>query len=410
MNADLEKQPEDIALWRFGIISPLLHRDPVGFPLYLELKKLALRGFLSPSGQLLYFSADTLRHWLYLFRKGGLSGLYIKERKDKGQTSLPLPLQDAIKDLRGKHPAWTIKRILVTLNNQGLWNGRVPGRNSIYRFTKTHKLNRNPVKPAEPTRSFEYENFGDLWVADFLHGPKVKVGRVEKKAYLHAIIDDATRYIVQAKFHLAEDTRATISDLMLAVRRFGIPSKFYTDNGSAFRSRHLAHVAAKLSLSLPHTPAYRPQGRGKIERFFRTARDGFITGRPRTSLEKLNRELDEWISAYNNRPHSSLDMTPLNKKLSAADSTRNLPSINNMDALFRMEEMKTISSNGCIRIKGNLYDVPQALPGQKVKISYLPWDMSIIYVGDALEPAKFLDKTKNAHRFNKPNNKRSKNT
>ena len=114
----------------------------------------------------------------------------------------------------------------------------------------------------EESRSFEYENFGDLWVAYFLHGPKVKVGKKEKKAYLHAIIDDATRYIVQAEFHLAEDTRATISDLMQAVRRFGIPLKFYTDNGSAFRSKHLAHVAARLSLSLPHTPAGRPNGRG----------------------------------------------------------------------------------------------------------------------------------------------------
>ena len=406
MNSGPEKQPEDIAIWRFGVISPLLHRDPEGFPLYLELKRLAQRAFTTPDGRQLYLSADTLRHWLYLFRKGGLKGLYLKVRRDKDMTSLSVKLQDDIKKMRDKHPAWTVKRIMQNLEKGGFWDGRNPSLTSIYRFTRSHKLNRNPVKPKEPSRSFEYENFGDLWVADFLHGPKVWVGRLEKKAYLHAIIDDATRYIVQAKFHLAEDTRATISDLMQAVTRFGIPIKFYTDNGSAFRSHHLAHVAARLSISLPHTPAYRPQGRGKIERIFRTIRDGLLTGRARTSLEKLNRDLDEWISAYHNRTHSSLNMSPLNKKLKAADSTRVLAAVKNMDALFRMETRKTISSNGCIRLGGNLYDVPQALPGQKILVAYLPWNLSIVYVGEDMTPIKLLDKNKNANRFNNPNKKR----
>lgn len=408
MHQELEKQPEDIAIWRFGIISPLLHRDPEGFPLYMELEKLARRDFLAPCGRLRNFSADTLRHWLYLFRKSGLTGLYIKERKNKGITSLSPELQDDIRRARIKHPAWTVKRIMANLEKKKLWNGINPSLTSVYRFTKNHKLNRNPIKPVEESRSFEYENFGELWMADFLHGPKVKVGRTEKKSYLHAIIDDATRYIVQAEFHLAEDTRATVSDLMQAVRRFGVPERFYTDNGSAFRSKHLAHVAARLSVTLPHTPAYRPQGRGKIERFFRTARDGFITGRGRTSLEKLNRELNRWISDYHGRLHSALGTSPLSKRLKSKSSVRVLAAVENIDALFRMESMKNIYSNGCIRISGNQYDVPQALPGTKIKVSYLPWDMSVVYVGENMEPVKFLDKNKNARRFNKPNNKRSK--
>jgi putative transposase len=110
-------------------------------------------------------------------------------------------------------------------------------------------------------RSFEYPHFV---CADFMHGPQAAKGK-DKKAILHAIIDDATT-IVAARFHLSEDTRALISDLMIAVQRFGIPKRFYTDNGSA-RSNHLAHVGAKLSMSLPHTPPYLPQGRGKIELF-----------------------------------------------------------------------------------------------------------------------------------------------
>ena len=408
MNSEPEKQPEDIAIWRFGVISPLLHRDPEGFSLYLELERLAGRVFNLPDGRQQSFSPDTLRHWLYLFRKSGLEGLYPKERKDKGKTSLPLPLQDAIMAMREKHTAWTVKRILTELNQKGHWNGRKPSWTSIYRFTSSHHLNRNPVKPKEPVRSFEFAHFGDLWMADFMHGPKVRVGIKEKKAYLHVILDDATRYIVAANFHLAEDTKALICDLMLAVQRFGLVRRFYTDNGAAFRSKHLAHVAARLKISLPHTPAYRPQGRGKIERLFRSVRDGLVTGRPRTSLERLNRDLDVWVSQYHRNIHSALGVSPLDKKLKGNNFLKKLDGVKNIDALFRMEENKNIYANGCIRIGGCYYDVPEALPGQKIRVSYLPWDFSVVYIGEDMVPVKPLDKIKNAMRFNKPNRKRRK--
>ncbi len=406
MSSELEKQPEDLAIWRFGVISPLLHRDVEGIPLRLALERLAKRTFTLPDGRQQTFSPDTLRHWLYLFRKFGLDGLYIKVRKDKGKTSLPEPLQDAIVKMREENPAWTVKRIMVNLKKQGLWNGIKPGFTSIYRFTSSHNLNRNPEKAKEPVYSFEFPNFGDLWIADFLHGPKVRVGGREKKAYLHVIIDDATRYIVAATFYLAEDTKALISDLMLAARRFGLPLRFYTDNGSAFRSKHLLRVLARLGISLHHTPAYRPQGRGKVERIFRSIRDGLITGRARTSLESLNKDIGIWVSDYHRRIHTSLGMSPLDKRLKSCDSTKKLDGVRNIDALFRMEENKNIYSDGCIRIGGRLYDVPEALPGQKVKVAYLPWDLSVVFIGDDMVPVKPLDKIKNAMRYNKPTRKR----
>jgi len=206
---------------------------------------------------------------------------------------------------------------------------------------------------------------------------------------------------------LAEDTRALISDLMLAVRRFGIPQRFYTDNGAAFRSRHLVRVAARLEITLPHTPAYRPQGRGKVERFFRSVRDGFLTGRPKTSLDTLNRDLDEWISQYHQSVHSSLGMSPLDKRLMDSHSLRTLDGVKDVDALFRMEEFKTIYSDGCVRIGGRAYEVLEALPGQKIMVAYLPWDLSVVFIGHDLTPVRPLDKIKNAFRYQKPHKERN---
>jgi hypothetical protein len=79
MNTIPEKLPDDMAIWRFGVISPLLHRHPEGNSLSEELQCIAAKTFLLPNGQQRRFSSDTLRHWLYRYRKDGLAGLKFKK-------------------------------------------------------------------------------------------------------------------------------------------------------------------------------------------------------------------------------------------------------------------------------------------------------------------------------------------
>lgn len=396
---------QDTALWRFGIISPLLHREPDGLTLRREIDLLAKKGVLTSWGQRKFLSPDTIRGWLYRYRSIGLAGLADKVRRDKHSTSLPDPLQQAITKLRNEHPLWTLKRILAALIESGLWDGRKPGRSSFYRFASIKGLSRKITEDAagKGVRSFEYPLFGDLWTADFLHGPKIRVGAQRRKTYLHAIIDDATRYIVAASFHLAEDTEALLSDLMLAVRRFGIPRRFYTDNGAAFRSRHLQVIAARIKMSLPHTPPGQPRGRGKIERWFRTVREQFLTGKECSTLAKLNEDLQKWIAQYHQSVHSSLAMSPLNRKdMDAGPLLRQVDPIQNIDALFRIEVDKTIQADGCIRLYGRRFEIKDAIAGQKIKIAYLPWNKNLIWAGEDGAPLKPLDLYKNAIRYQNP--------
>ena len=402
MQNDL-KQPDDLGLWRFSIISPLLHHHDGSVPLYVLIKNLSQKTFITPQGKEKQFSADTIRDWHQNYCKHGLGGLRNKSRKDNGSTSVPDILEKALVDLRKKQPKWTIKRLLHDLYRQELWNGCKPSRSSLYRFCAAQGLRRTDTKPPEQVRTFEYPCFGDLWTADFLHGPVVRCGQKAYKTYLDAIIDDATRYVVSAKFHLAEDTRSLLGDLMLAIQRFGIPKRLYTDNGAAFRSNHLRMVAAKLGVSLPHTPPYKPQGRGKIERFFRTVRDGFLTGRDRTSLEKLNTDFSIWLNGYHHSMHSSLGMSPLDRKLSDAGSDlKQIPPTQNINDIFRMEQIKKVSSDGCVRFFNKRFEIPDAIPGEMVTIYYLPWEQDYILSGPDKLFTKPVDTVKNALRFDKP--------
>jgi transposase InsO family protein len=43
------------------------------------------------------------------------------------------------------------------------------------------------------------------------------------------------------------------------------------DNGKIYRSSQLARIAASIGILIVHTPPYQPEGRGKIERFFRSS-------------------------------------------------------------------------------------------------------------------------------------------
>lgn len=396
-------QPEDLGLWRFGIISPLLHRTEDAPPLRVSFEELARRVFYTPDGREKRLHPDTIRDWLCRYRCLGIDGLRNKVRKDRGTTSVPLALVQALTDLRKNQPCWTVKRLLRSVREQGLWDGRKPSKSAIYRFTADHGLNRSAVQALQPVRSFEYPYFGDLWSADFLHGPVIRHGTHAYKAYLHTIIDDATRYVVAARFHIAEDTRSLLDDLMLAIRRFGIPKRFYTDNGAAFRSHHLRLVAAKLGVALPHTPAYRPQGRGKIERFFRSVREGFLTGRERTSLDKLNTDFFAWINQYHQTTHRTLGMSPLDRKLTdRGPALKQIAPTQNINDIFRMEKLTRVGSDGCVRMFGKRFEIPDAIPGSQLTIYYLPWSQDYILAGPDKLFVKPLDSVKNALRFDKP--------
>jgi transposase InsO family protein len=396
-------QPDDLGLWRFGIISPLLHRAEDAPSLRAQMKALAQQTFYTPQGRAKRFCVDTMRDWLCRYRTRGIDGLRNKPRKDLGVTSVPQELCQALADLRKSQPDWTVKRLLRTLGERGQWNGRKPGKSALYRYAAAHALKRAAAQSPQPVRSFEYPCFGDLWSADFLHGPMVRQGTFAHKSYLHAIIDDATRYVVIARFHLAEDTRSLLDDLMLAIRRFGIPKRFYTDNGSAFRSRHLGMVAARLSISLPHTPAYRPQGRGKIERFFRSVREGFLTGRDRTTMDKLNADLSAWIVHYHQSPHHSLGMSPLCRKLTdKGPALRQIAPTQNINDIFRMEQLKRVGPDGCVRMFGKRFEIPDALPGSVLPVYYLPWEQDYILAGIDKLLVRPLDTVKNALRFDRP--------
>ncbi len=73
-----------------------------------------------------------------------------------------------------------------------------------------------------------------------------------------------------------EDTVRLAAALRPALASRGVPDRIYVDNGSAFVDAWLLRACAVLGIKLTHSTPGRPQGRGKIERLFRTDREQFL--------------------------------------------------------------------------------------------------------------------------------------
>jgi len=179
---------------------------------------------------------------------------------------------------------------------------------TVHRLLTSHGLMDKPkADPGDQDRRrFAFAQAGELWMSDVMHGPSVGVGgRIRRKTYLLAFIDDATRVVPSAAFALSENTQTFLPVLQQAILRRGLPQRLYVDNGANYRSQQLALVCAKLGIALIHARPYRPRGKGKIERFFRTVRARLLTrltAEESASLTALNRRLAAWPGS---RPWSS---------------------------------------------------------------------------------------------------------
>ena len=198
----------EVAVWKYGIISRLLHRNEED-TLNDELIRLAGQPFPRPDGTRVTYSPETLRKWLYRYRHGGLPALGDVPRKNRGtHSSVPKTIADRLVELSQEHPGWTLARMLDQLVNEKLWDMVHPSKATLYRFAGTTNLHRDPhFVQHTPTRPFAYQQFGQLLMADFLHGQKNHDQGIKKIKDLPACNHQRCHpFYDSRRFFTAEDT------------------------------------------------------------------------------------------------------------------------------------------------------------------------------------------------------------
>jgi len=383
------ERAQQVALFRYQLICPAL--DP-GLSTKARgriVRAIAARSHAGPFGGQHRYSRDSLDRWIRRYRAGGFDALMpsIRQPGSRIDTGV-LELAVALKRENPQRTAAQVARILRAST------GYSPSESTLLRLFHRRELIGPAAGEAVVFGRFEASAPNERWVGDALHGPRVG-GR---KTYLFAFLDDQARLAVGYRFGFAEDTVRLAAALEPALASRGVPASCYVDNGSAYVDAWLLRACGKLGIRLIHSTPHRPQGRGKIERFFRTVRDQFLVEvtdtsaadlaerelTPAAGLLELNGLFTAWVeSVYHHQVHSETGQSPLqrwNDGWQAAGHGPVMPAAAALTEAFLWSTLRTVTKTATVSLHGNTYQVEPALAGRKVELVFSPFNLEQIEV------------------------------
>lgn len=385
---------ESIAAFRFGVIYPLLDIETSKRGRKEELlNEITEKKWNIPYSQRSYISRATVLLWLKKYEDSGrkIESLHPRGRSDNGGCRImDEETELAFINLRKQFMKVSMPVLVKMAKERGVLPTDFDvSIQSMYRIIKRHGLDRQ-ARSREDMRKFEVEMPGDLWQSDALHGPKVMYEGHLRKTYMFAIIDDHSRLITHAEFYLRENIESFLDCLKKALRKRGVPRKLFVDNGAAFRSHKLTYGCAALGIALSYSRPYRPQGKGKIERFNRTIRMQLLRTLPEEiTLDQLNERLTNYLeNIYHRRDHSSTGEPPMQRYLKGVHMLRKAPE--KLNDYFRLRIHRVVAEDRTVRVEKRFYEAPVGLVGKKVTLLLDDEDPSRIEVFDDEQSAGFL--------------------
>jgi transposase InsO family protein len=382
----MDAKAEKLALFRYGLIAPLVLEALPRGELTRRAQEIAARHYDIPDSKRTTVSVDTLLHWAVRYRNGGFEALAPKPRQDRGQSRAITPqLASLIERLKRENPHRTGTTLLRELALSAGQEAPALSASTIYRFLKQRGLSEKQLLAPAAHKKFEAELSNQIWQADMLFGPWVRRpsgGRMQ--VFLHATLDDASRLIPHAQFYASQGLDASLDCLRHAIAARGIPIRLYIDNAKIYRSPQLARIAASLGILIIHSRPYQPEGRGKIERCFRTLREQFLANldpKHLLSLDELNDRLQVWIeSACHRSEHSALGTTPLARWQRDIEQIRQLPPATDLRRLFLHRLDRVVRRDSTFLLHNRLYEAPPHLAGHTVEVRFDPLDVAQVEI------------------------------
>lgn len=382
----MNPKAEKLALFRYGLIAPLVIEPLARGELTRRAEEIASRQYDIPDSRRRTLSVDTLLEWAKRYRHGGLDALAPRPRQDRGRMrAITPPLAALIERLKRENPHRTGTTLLRELALSSGQNEPPLSPSTLYRFLQQRGLSERELLAPQPRRKFEAEHANQIWQADMLFGPWVqRPGGGRMQVFLHATLDDASRLIPHAQFYPSQGLDACLDCLRQAMAARGVPIRLYIDNAKMYRSPQLARIAASLGTLIIHSRPYQPQGRGKIERCFRTVREQLLANldpQRLLSLDDLNQRLQSWVaSVYHRSEHSALGTTPLLRWQKDIEQVRQLPPGTDLHRLFFHRLDRLVRRDSTFLLHNRLYEAPSHLAGHTVEVRFDPIDAGAVEV------------------------------
>ena len=111
---------DEVALFRYGLIADLKDLPPGTKGLGKLLAQKASAHYCIPGSTRTRVDAETIRHWLRYYRRGGFDALKPKPRKDAGSShALPQELVDRLCQLKEEKPELSVQLLIRELREAG---------------------------------------------------------------------------------------------------------------------------------------------------------------------------------------------------------------------------------------------------------------------------------------------------
>ena len=373
-----DKERQAVGLKKFSLISPVLNGQEGNASEYF--RRLAAEPVKMPGAGARLYSEKTYMSWLQEYRRYGFDALVKSRRNDRGKSrKISTETGELIATVKKSNPAMPVTVLYEKLISDGVIDPLLVSRSTVYRFVEDLELTGLLSEDTEEKecRRFAHDKVGQLYQADLLYGPTLKIGGKKTPTYLHAILDDCSRYPMWSQFYTVQNFESFRHCLKEAVQRRGAPRLMYTDNAKIYRSQQFEFICASIGCTLIHSQPYDPKGRGKVERFFRTVRMRFLSTievEKIGDLDALNALYFKWLEDdYKRKAHSGLDgLSPHDILLSQLENLNMITDMRALDEAFLYRISRKVQHDATIQIGNVLYETEPHFAGKRLEIRYDP--------------------------------------
>jgi transposase InsO family protein len=305
--------------------------------------------------------------WLERWRAAGVTGLQEQSRRPQHSPRRSVAAtEDAVLSVRAEHPAWGGRKIARRLKDLG--HKALPAPSTVTAILKRHGIDLGAHGGGQSTFTrFERARPNELWQMDFKGHVALHAGRLHPLT----VLDDHSRFSLVLAACANERTETVRQHLVVAFRRYGLPERLITDNGSPWGDgpgspfTPLGVWLIEHGIKISHSRPYHPQTMGKDERFHRSLKAEVLSGLPFADLAAAERAFDRWRDVYNmQRPHEALGL--------AVPGSRYQPSPRDyVETIASFEYapgdiVRRVQQGGHVSFLGRAVKIPKAFRGKIV--------------------------------------------
>jgi transposase InsO family protein len=397
---------EEVAVFRHGLIGAIALRSLTHGERIALLRSLSEERVRPPgSDTTRCYSVPTLERWLYAFKRGGLEALVPQARTDKGRgRDLSPELRDLLCDIRREHPEASVTLIVRTLRADGRMGHDVK-ECTVRRMYCEKGLARcaavdgNGGHGGKTRLKWQAERPSALWHGDVCHGPTLTFGDRRVPVRVHAMLDDASRYVVALRVASDEREETMLSFFTQALMEHGKPDALYLDNGATYRGEMLRLACSRLGITLLHAKPYDAPARGKMERFWRRMREQALDHIGQVaSLADVEHKLRTWLARfYQDAPHAGiLGRAPA---IVFAEGEKLRVDKEQLKSALTVRTRRRVRRDSTLSLGGVLYEVPFGyLAGQVVTVATCFFESTtpVLELDGKTVPLSIVDPTANA--------------